>query len=159
VERVSCSRAASDVAATTASRWILAATGFRWILAATTSSRSYRTEFQYSYPTFRPWILATTTVGTSSWRASHIMGNTSVVDTDAIAAATFFFPTDGKLIVPILSIVPFIIQAKMSNISLTCPFVFKCPSSSAGREFVNEVLNMKGSGEGEGGGTGNDAMS
>jgi hypothetical protein len=34
-------------------------------------------------------------------------------------------------------------------------YVFKCPSSSVGRDFVDGILNMGGSGEG--GGTGNDA--
>jgi hypothetical protein len=35
-------------------------------------------------------------------------------------------------------------------------YVFKYPSSSAGRELVDGVLNMGRSSEGEGGGTGND---
>jgi hypothetical protein len=34
-------------------------------------------------------------------------------------------------------------------------YVFKCPSSSVGRDFVDGILNMGGSGEG--GGTDNDA--
>jgi hypothetical protein len=45
----------------------------------------------------------------------------------------------------------------MSNISFTHPFVFKHPSSLAGRDFVDGVLNVGGSGEGEDSGTGNDA--
>jgi hypothetical protein len=64
-ERVSHSRVAFDVAATTTSSWILAATAFRWILIATTSSRSSKPEFQHFSPTFRPGILAAA-VGTSS---------------------------------------------------------------------------------------------
>jgi hypothetical protein len=63
--RVSHSRAAFNVTATTASSWILAATASRWILAATASSRSSRPEFLHSSPTFRPGILAVA-VGTSS---------------------------------------------------------------------------------------------
>jgi hypothetical protein len=91
VGRVSRSRVASNVAAVTASRWIL---------AATASSRPSRPEFQHSSPTFRPRILATATVGTSSWRASPAVANASVDDTDAAAAATFFFTIDGKSFVP-----------------------------------------------------------
>jgi hypothetical protein len=45
--RVSCSQAASDVAAA-ASRWILATTTFKWILAVTASSHPSRLEFQHS---------------------------------------------------------------------------------------------------------------
>jgi hypothetical protein len=45
VGRVSSSRAAFDVTATIASRWILASTASRWILAATASSRPSRSEF------------------------------------------------------------------------------------------------------------------
>jgi hypothetical protein len=90
VGRVSRSQAAFDVAATATSSWIL---------TATASSRSSRPEFQHSSPTFRPGILATA-VGTSSWRASLAMGNASVDDTDAAAAVTFFFATDGKTFVP-----------------------------------------------------------
>jgi hypothetical protein len=45
-------------------------------------------------PTFRSGILATAAVVTSSWRASPVMGNASVDDTDATTAVTFLF--DGK---------------------------------------------------------------
>jgi hypothetical protein len=45
----------------------------------------------------------------------------------------------------------------MSNDSLTHPFVFKRPSTLAGRDFVDAVLDVGGSGEGDGGGTGNNA--
>jgi hypothetical protein len=68
VGRVSCSRAASDMAATTASRWILAAPTFRWILATIASSRPPRPEFQHSSPNFRSRILATTVVATNGGR-------------------------------------------------------------------------------------------
>jgi hypothetical protein len=57
------------------------------------------------------WILAAVAVGTSSWRVSPAVGNASVDDTDAAATTTFFFPTDGKSIMSILSIVPVVIQA------------------------------------------------
>jgi hypothetical protein len=103
VERVSHSRAASDVAATAASRWILATTTSRWILAAT--SQPSKPEFQHS-STFQPGILAAATVGSSSCRASLGMGNASMDNTDA---ATTFFATDDKSFVPTLSIIPFII--------------------------------------------------
>jgi hypothetical protein len=51
-------------------------------------------------PIFRPRILVTVVVGTSSWRASPTMGNASVDDTDAADTATFFFATDSKSFVP-----------------------------------------------------------
>jgi hypothetical protein len=89
--RVSHSWAASDVAPIAASRCIL---------AATASSRPSRPEFQYSSPTFRPGILATTTVGTSSCRASPGVENATVDDTDT---ASTFLP---------------------SNVSLTRPFMY-----------------------------------
>jgi hypothetical protein len=141
--RISRSRAATDVVTTTASRWIL---------AATASSRPSRTEFQHSTPTFRPGTLAAAVVHTSSYRASPGMRNASVYDTNA---AVTFFATDGKSFVPILSIVPFSIRANVECLAYSSIYVFKHPSSSAGREFINGVLNMGGSGEGEGGGTGN----
>jgi hypothetical protein len=88
------------VAATVASSWILATIASTWILAATTSSWLFRPEFQHSSPTFRLGILATTTMGTSSWRASPTVGNASMDDIDAAAVVTFFFTTDGKSFVP-----------------------------------------------------------
>jgi hypothetical protein len=84
------------VAATAASSWILAATTFSWILVTIASSQSSRPEFQHSSPTFRPRILTTVAMGTSSWRASPTVQNASVDDTGIAAAATFFFATDGK---------------------------------------------------------------
>jgi hypothetical protein len=77
-------------------------------------------------------------------------------DLDITTAATFF-ATDGKSFVPILSIVPFIIQANVECLTYSSIYVFKY-HSSIGREFIDGVLNMGGSGEGEGGGTGNDAV-
>jgi hypothetical protein len=85
------------------------------------------------------------------------VGNASVDDPAVLATTTFFFATDGKSFVPILSIVTFIIQANVECLAYSSIYVFKCPSSSAGREFVDGVLNMGGSSEGEGGGTGSDA--
>jgi hypothetical protein len=87
VGKVSCSRAASNV-------------------AATACSRPSRPKFQYSSPTFQIGILAAI-VDTSNWRASPAMGNASMDDTDTAAIATFFFTT-GKSFV-ILSIVPSVI--------------------------------------------------
>jgi hypothetical protein len=45
----------------------------------------------------------------------------------------------------------------MSNDSLTHPFVFKQPSSSVRRNFTDAVLNVGGSGEGNGGVNDNNA--
>jgi hypothetical protein len=55
----------------------------------------------------------------------------------------------------LLSIVPFIIRANVDRLAYSSIYVFKCPSSSVGLDFVDRVLNMGGFGEGEGGGTGN----
>jgi hypothetical protein len=57
----------------------------------------------------------------------------------------------------LLSIVPFVIRANIECLAYSSIYVFKRPSSSARCEFVNGVLNMGGSseGEGKGGGTGN----
>jgi hypothetical protein len=77
-----------------------------------------------------------------------------VDDTDATAIATFVFPTDSKSIVPILSIVSFVIQPHVERLPYLSIYVFKHPSSSAGCNFVDGVLNMGGSSEG--GGTDND---
>jgi hypothetical protein len=97
-------------------------------------------------------------VGTSSWWASPALENAFVDDIDTAAAMTFFFPTDGKSIVPILSIVPFIIQPHVERLPYLSIYVFKCPSSSDGRDFIDGVLNMGGSGEGDCDGTGNDVV-
>jgi hypothetical protein len=101
--------------------------------------------------------LAATTIGISSWRASPAVGNASVDDTNAAAVATFF-PTDDKSIVPILSIVPFIIQPHVERLPYLSIYVFKHPSSLVRHDFVDGVLNIRGFGEGDGGGTGNDAV-
>jgi hypothetical protein len=58
----------------------------------------------------------------------------------------------------LLSIVPFIIRANVECLAYSSIYVFKHPSSSVGRDFVDGVVNMGGSDEGESGGTGNDAM-
>jgi hypothetical protein len=57
----------------------------------------------------------------------------------------------------LLSIVPFVIRANVERLAYSSIYVFKCPSSSARCDFIDGVLNMGGSSEGEGGGTGNDA--
>jgi hypothetical protein len=46
----------------------------------------------------------------------------------------------------------------MLNNSLMHAFVFKRPSSSVGRDFVDAVLNVGGTGEGDSGGTGYNMM-
>jgi hypothetical protein len=131
------------MAATAASSWILA------------SSRPSRSEFQHSSPTFGPHILVAV-VGTSSWKASPTVGNASVDDTDAAATASFFFATDGKTFVPFW-IVTFVIWANVEWLANSFIYVFKWTSSLAECNFIDAVLNVGGSGEGEGGGTDNDA--
>jgi hypothetical protein len=44
----------------------------------------------------------------------------------------------------------------MLNNLLTHPFVFKRPSSLAGHDFIDAVLNVGGSDEGDSSGTSND---
>jgi hypothetical protein len=147
--RVSCSRVASDVATIATSRWILATTTFRWILPTTASSWPSRPEFQHSFPTIWPRILSAAAVGTSSWRASLVVGNASVDDTNAAAVATFFFATDGKSFMPTFN-------CSIRNTS-------KCRTSRLlvhlclqtfffidRHDFIDGVLNMGGFGEGEG---------
>jgi hypothetical protein len=91
--RISCNWANFDAATTTTTSWILANTASRWILLATTSSQVSGSEFQHTPPIFGPEILSAV-VGISSWRASHIVGNASVDDTDVIE--TFFFATNDN---------------------------------------------------------------
>jgi hypothetical protein len=57
----------------------------------------------------------------------------------------------------LLSIVPFVIRANVEYLAYSSIYVFKCLSSSTGRDFVDGVLNMGGSDEDEGGGSGYDA--
>jgi hypothetical protein len=57
----------------------------------------------------------------------------------------------------LLSIVPFVIRANVERLTSSYIYIFKRPSSSARRDFINRILNMGGSGKGEGGGTSNDA--
>jgi hypothetical protein len=47
------------------------------------------------------------------------------------------------------------IGANVERIAYSSIYVFKRPSLSVGRDFIVGILNMGGSGEGEGGGTGN----
>jgi hypothetical protein len=58
----------------------------------------------------------------------------------------------------LLSIVQFIIWANVERLVYSSIYVFK-RHSSAGPDFINRVLNMGGSSEGKGSGTGNDAPS
>jgi hypothetical protein len=56
---------------------------------------------------------------------------------------TFFFTTDGKSFV-------LTFNCSIHNMSTySFIYVFKHPSSSIGRDFINGVLNMGGSGDGE----------
>jgi hypothetical protein len=57
----------------------------------------------------------------------------------------------------LLSIAPFVTRANVERLDYSSIYVFKHPSSSVGRDFADGILNMGGFGEGEGGGTGNDA--
>jgi hypothetical protein len=56
----------------------------------------------------------------------------------------------------LLLIVPFVIRTNVERPAYSSIYVFKRPSSSVKCGFVNGVLNIGGSGEGEGGGTDND---
>jgi hypothetical protein len=56
----------------------------------------------------------------------------------------------------LLSIVPFIIRANVERLTYSSIYVFKHPSSSVRRKFIDEVLNLGGSCDCEGGG--NDPM-
>jgi hypothetical protein len=67
-------------------------------------------------------------------------------------AVTVFFATNGKLFVPTFNCS----RANVKRLVYSSNFVFKHPSTSAGCEFVNGVLNTGGSDKGEGGG--NDPM-
>jgi hypothetical protein len=58
----------------------------------------------------------------------------------------------------LLSIVPFVIRANVEQLTYSSIYVFKHPSSSVGRDFIDGVLNMAGFSEADGGGTGNDVM-
>jgi hypothetical protein len=57
----------------------------------------------------------------------------------------------------LLSIVPFVAWENVECLAYSFIYIFKRPSSSAGLDFIDRVLNLGGSGEGEGGGTSNDA--
>jgi hypothetical protein len=80
------------------------------------------------------------------------MGNASVDDTDA---ANTFFATDDKTYL-CLSILTFIIWVNIERLSNSSIYVLQWPSSSAGHEFADVILNMVGSGEVDDGGNGND---
>jgi hypothetical protein len=86
------------------------------------------------------------------------MGNASVDDTDIAAVMTFFFTTDGKSFVTTFN---YSIRNmnKYRRTRYSSIYVFKRPSSTTGRHLIDGVLNMGGSDEGEGGGTGNNAAS
>jgi hypothetical protein len=58
----------------------------------------------------------------------------------------------------LLLIVLFIIRTNVKRLAYSSINVFKCPSSSVGRDFNDGVLNMGGYSEGEGGATGNDMV-
>jgi hypothetical protein len=106
---------------------------------------------QHTSPTFEPGLLATA-VGTSSWRESPTVGSASLDNTDAAAAVTFFFATDGKTY-SCLSIRHPGIQANIKRLANSSIYVYKRPSLSAGHNFTDAILNVGGSDEG---GNGND---
>jgi hypothetical protein len=146
VRRVSCSQADFDVAATTS----------RCILVTIASTRAPRAVFQHSSPTLGPGILAAT-VGTSTWRASPAVGNASMDDTGTLT--TFFFVTGGKgpYHGECLLILIFVIWALVERLSNSSIDFLQRPSSSARRDFADVILNVGGSGEGDGGGNDIDA--
>jgi hypothetical protein len=59
----------------------------------------------------------------------------------------------------LLLIVLFVIQANVERLAYSSIYIFKLPSSSVRHNFIDWVLNMGGSGEGDGSGTSNDAVS
>jgi hypothetical protein len=85
------------------------------------------------------------------------VGNAFVGNTEVVAAATFFFTTDGKSFVPTFNCS--IRRANVEHPAYLSIYVFKHHSSSIGHDFIDGVLNMGGSNEGEGSGTGNDVVS
>jgi hypothetical protein len=76
--------------------------------------------------------------------------NASVDDTDIAAAVTFFFATDGESFVPTFN-------CSIRNTSKYRTSHLRVHLCLQASFFVDGLLNMGGSGEGEGGGTGNDA--
>jgi hypothetical protein len=157
VGRVSRSRTYFDVIATTASNWILIVIASRWILAITTSGRPCRPEFQHSPPPLGygywpppwaplaggqapPWGMSPWTIPTP--QPQQLSSSPQIVRH-----------------LWLLSIVTFVIRANVEQLANSCIYVFKRPSSSAGRDFTDAVLNVGGSGEGDDGGTGNDVTS
>jgi hypothetical protein len=99
---------------------------------------------------------------TSHRRRGHLQlegkphrGNASMDDIDVAAAATFSSPPTVTHL-SLLSIVLFVIRANVERLAYSSIYVFKHPSSSVRRNFINRVLYMGGSGEGECGSTGND---
>jgi hypothetical protein len=56
----------------------------------------------------------------------------------------------------LLWIVTFVIRGNVEHLANSSNYVFKQPSSSTGRDFIDAVLNMGGSDEGDGGGTSNE---
>jgi hypothetical protein len=156
--RVSRSRAASDVAATAASRWILAATVFRWILTTTASSRPSRSTsttppppFGHGYWPPPPWAPPTgghaPPWGMPPWTTLMPKPRRPSSSPPTVSHSCLH------------SIVPFVIRANVERFACSSIYGLKHPSSSTGRDFIDRVLNMGGSNEGEGGGTGNDAAS
>jgi hypothetical protein len=82
------------------------------------------------------------------------VGNASVDNIDA--ATTFFFITDGKTY-SCLSSVTFVIRVNVERLANSSIYAFKRPSSSAGHDFTDAVLNVGGSSDGDSGGNSNDA--
>jgi hypothetical protein len=73
-------------------------------------------------------------------------------DTDATATTTFFFAAYGKSFVPTFNC-SIRNMSKVERLTYSFIYVFKHPSSSVGRDFINGALTMGGSSKGEGGGT------
>jgi hypothetical protein len=85
------------------------------------------------------------------------MGNAFLDDIDATTARhSSSSPTVRHLC--LLSIVTFLIQANIERLANSPIYVLKRPSSSAGHDFTDAVLNAGGSGQRNGGGTDNDAV-
>jgi hypothetical protein len=82
------------VATATTYRWILATTSFKWILATTTA------RVLALLPHLLTMDIGCRHRGHLQLEGMPAVENASVDDTDAAAAATFFFTTDGKSFVP-----------------------------------------------------------
>jgi hypothetical protein len=146
VGRVSSSRLAFIVAATAASSCILATTASTGHLGQ--SSSTHPPSFGHGYWLPPPWAPPA--------RGQALPWGMPPWTTPTPQPQRSFSSPPMVTHLCLLSIVPFLIRANVECLTYSSIYVFKRPSSSVGHDFVDGVLNMGGSGEGKGGGTGND---